>query len=82
MFHGRNTGKKAKALTIIKQAFEIIFLLTGRNPIGVYSQYSISLKQIEPSKTAVLVKTSPSSVPVVLLDNRLLMCHHSGESTR
>jgi small subunit ribosomal protein S5e len=39
MFHGRNTGKKAKALTIIKQAFEIINLLTGKNPVAVYSQY-------------------------------------------
>ena len=38
MFHGRNTGKKAKALTIIKKAFEIIHLLTGKNPISVYSQ--------------------------------------------
>lgn len=35
MFHGRNTGKKCHALTIIKHAFEIIHLLTGKNPLEV-----------------------------------------------
>ena len=35
-YHGRNTGKKIKALRIIKHAFEIIALLTGRNPIDVF----------------------------------------------
>jgi len=34
-FHGRNTGKKAKAMRIVKHAFEIINLYTGRNPIEV-----------------------------------------------
>ena len=36
MFHGRNTGKKAMAIRIVKHAFEIIELMTGRNPIEVY----------------------------------------------
>ena len=30
---GKNAGKKAKAMNIVKQAFEIIHLRTGRNPI-------------------------------------------------
>ena len=34
-FHGRNTGKKVKALRILRQAFEIIALQTGENPIQV-----------------------------------------------
>ncbi|MCL4162779.1 UNVERIFIED_CONTAM: hypothetical protein GTU68_011251 [Idotea baltica] len=35
-FHGRNTGKKVKAIRIVRHAFEIIHLLTGRNPIEVF----------------------------------------------
>jgi small subunit ribosomal protein S5e len=34
-YHGRNTGKKVKAIRIVKHAFEIIHLLTGKNPILV-----------------------------------------------
>jgi small subunit ribosomal protein S7 len=32
---GKNSGKKAKAANIVKQAFEIINLRTGKNPIEV-----------------------------------------------
>lgn len=32
---GKNAGKKAKATSIVKQAFEIINLRTGRNPVEV-----------------------------------------------
>jgi small subunit ribosomal protein S7 len=32
---GKNAGKKAKATNVVKQAFEIINLRTGRNPIKV-----------------------------------------------
>jgi small subunit ribosomal protein S5e len=35
-FHGRNTGKKVKAIRIIRHTFEIIHLLTGRNPLEVF----------------------------------------------
>jgi len=35
MMHGRNSGKKMKAVRIVKQAFEIMHLLTGENPIKV-----------------------------------------------
>ena len=35
-FAGRNTGKKAKAIRIVRHAFEIIHLLTGENPIEVF----------------------------------------------
>ena len=35
MFHGRNTGKKVKAIRIVRQALEIIHLQTGENPIQV-----------------------------------------------
>merc|ERR1712098_480903 len=35
MFHGRNTGKKQMAVRIVKHAFEIIHLLSDRNPIEV-----------------------------------------------
>ena len=34
-FHGRNTGKKLKAIRIVRQAFELIALQTGQNPIQV-----------------------------------------------
>ena len=33
--HGRNNGKKLKAVTIIKHAMEIIHLLTDQNPVQV-----------------------------------------------
>ncbi len=32
---GKNAGKKAKVTNIVKEAFEIIYLRTGRNPIEV-----------------------------------------------
>ena len=35
-FSGRNTGKKVKAIRIVRHAFEIINLLTGKNPIEVF----------------------------------------------
>lgn len=35
MHPGRNAGKKAKAINIVKNAFEIINLRTGKNPIEV-----------------------------------------------
>jgi len=35
---GRNGGKKAKAYQIVKNAFELIHLKTGRNPIEVLVQ--------------------------------------------
>lgn len=38
LFHGRNAGKKLKALNIVQQAFEIIHLQTGENPIQVLIQ--------------------------------------------
>ena len=33
MMHGRNNGKKIKTMMIVKHAFEIIYLLTGENPL-------------------------------------------------
>jgi small subunit ribosomal protein S5e len=35
MMHGRNNGKKLMAVRIVKQAFEIIHLLTDANPVQV-----------------------------------------------
>lgn len=32
---GKNSGKKAKTANIVKQAFEIIYLRTGKNPIEI-----------------------------------------------
>ena len=34
-FHGRNTGKKLKAMRIMKQCLEIIHLQTGENPVQI-----------------------------------------------
>jgi small subunit ribosomal protein S5e len=36
MMHGRNNGKKLLAVKIVKHAFEIIHLVTGKNPLQVY----------------------------------------------
>jgi small subunit ribosomal protein S7 len=36
MRHGRVGGKKAKAVSIVKNAFEIIHLRTGKNPVEVF----------------------------------------------
>lgn len=35
MMHGRNNGKKLKAIQIVKHAFEIIHILTEQNPVQV-----------------------------------------------
>ncbi|KNB44859.1 40S ribosomal protein S5 [Blastocystis sp. subtype 4] len=35
MFHGRNTGKKMNAMKIVEQAFDIINLMTEKNPLQV-----------------------------------------------
>merc|ERR1719504_493838 len=35
MMHGRNNGKKQLAVRIVKHSFEIIHLLTDKNPIQV-----------------------------------------------
>ncbi|MCK4439609.1 30S ribosomal protein S7 [Candidatus Bathyarchaeota archaeon] len=35
---GKNAGKKTKAISIMKQTFEIIHLRTGRNPIEVLAE--------------------------------------------
>mmetsp|Transcript_59841 Transcript_59841/g.140912 ORF Transcript_59841/g.140912 Transcript_59841/m.140912 type:complete len:192 (+) Transcript_59841:98-673(+) len=35
MMHGRNNGKKIKAIKILKHSFEIIYLLTEKNPIQI-----------------------------------------------
>merc|ERR1711924_5978 len=35
MMHGRNNGKKCMAVRIVKHSFEIIHLLTDKNPIQV-----------------------------------------------
>lgn len=36
LFHGRNAGKKLKAVNIVDQAFDIISLQTGKNPINIF----------------------------------------------
>lgn len=35
MFHGRNTGKKMNAMKIVEQAFDIINLMTDKNPVQI-----------------------------------------------
>jgi small subunit ribosomal protein S5e len=35
MMHGRNNGKKMMAVKLVEHAFEIIYLLTGENPLQV-----------------------------------------------
>jgi len=35
MMHGRNNGKKLLAIRIVRQALEIIHLMTGKNPLQV-----------------------------------------------
>jgi small subunit ribosomal protein S5e len=36
MMHGRNTGKKLMAIRIVKTSFEIIHLVTRKNPLQVF----------------------------------------------
>jgi len=36
MYHGRNSGKKCMAIRIVKHCFEIIQLMTGRNPLELF----------------------------------------------
>lgn len=80
MFHGRNTGKKARALTIIRQAFEIVHLLTGENPLAVLVAYTINSTFIEQCKSEVPEKISPNSEMEDKSNNRPSMSPHLGES--
>ena len=41
MFHGRNTGKKMNAMKIVEQAFDIINLMTDKNPIQILADADI-----------------------------------------
>ncbi|BAM40759.1 ribosomal protein S7 [Theileria parva strain Muguga] len=36
MMHGRNNGKKLKAIRIVNHAFEIIHVMTDKNPVQVF----------------------------------------------
>jgi len=36
MMHGRNNGKKLMAVKIVKHTFEIIHLITGKNPVQIF----------------------------------------------
>jgi len=36
MMHGRNNGKKLMAIRIVKECFEIIHLITSKNPLQVF----------------------------------------------
>lgn len=36
MYHGRNNGKKIKAVRFVRECFELIHLQTGENPIKVF----------------------------------------------
>lgn len=36
MMHGRNTGKKQMAVRLVRSTFELIHLITGKNPVQVY----------------------------------------------
>merc|ERR1712025_960194 len=36
MMHGRNNGKKLMAIRIVKHTFEIIHLITGKNPLQIF----------------------------------------------
>jgi small subunit ribosomal protein S5e len=36
MMHGRNSGKKLMAIRIVKSAFEIMHLVTGKNPVALF----------------------------------------------
>ena len=38
MMHGRNTGKKLLAVRIVKACFEVLHLMTGKNPVQVFAQ--------------------------------------------
>jgi small subunit ribosomal protein S5e len=42
MMHGRNNGKKLKAMRIVRSALEIMHLLTDQNPLQVCSFQSLS----------------------------------------
>merc|ERR1719310_516857 len=37
MMHGRNNGKKLMAVRIVKHCFELIHLMTGNNPVQIFS---------------------------------------------
>ena len=38
MMHGRNNGKKLKAIRIVRECFEIIHLITSKNPLQIFCE--------------------------------------------
>merc|ERR1712192_156414 len=71
--HGRNNGKKLMTVRIVKHAFEIIFLMTGENPLQVVVNAIINSGPREDSTR--IEELELSGV-------RLLMCLLSGGSIR
>merc|ERR1711976_983755 len=67
MMHGRNNGKKLMAMRIVKHSFEIIHLLTGENPLQIWSR---------PSSTVDPVRILPVSAALVPSGARPWTCHH------
>merc|ERR1719265_1656597 len=64
MMHGRNNGKKLMAVRIVKHAFEIIHLLTDKNPIQIAVDAIVKPSMSLPF----VVSTKPSiSSPLVLV---------------
>merc|ERR1711974_109869 len=70
MMHGRNNGKKLMAVRIVKHAFEIIHLLTDKNPIQVY---------VDAAKMAALAKIPLELVQQALCVGKPSMFLHSAE---
>lgn len=75
MFAGRNTGKKLNAMRIVENAFDIIAIMSERNPIEVcpFAPRRRRRSSLMPSSTLVPVKTLLVSVLVVLSVDRLSM---------
>merc|ERR1712226_1004605 len=69
-YHGRNTGKKLKAMRIVKQALDIIH----HTPVLTHFKFFVMLSVI-----VVQEKTPPELVEVVLSRDKLVMFHHSEE---
>merc|ERR1712088_303067 len=77
MMHGRNNGKKLMTVRIVKHSFEIIYLLSGENPLQVLVNAIINSGPREDSTRqsgfCALVPVKPASETSNPLLNVLLM---------
>merc|ERR1712183_599729 len=86
MMHGRNSGKKLMTVRIVKHAFEIIHLLTDKNPLQVLIDAIINSGPREDStrigRAGTVRRQSVDVAPLRRVNQAIwLLCHGAREAS-